>query len=194
MEVMYIRSARCYDPKTKSIVFGNNQPCTVENQKAAHGGEEKYCELLYEFCHNMAAYKTDNSEYTLFTAICIFSGESLLIKFRYYLKFGNLPLTWGCTKALHYGSRCGKHFMKIMILFNQILYGVVKVKAKGVHLSVQNYGLLTISWKGRFWGIITKYVPSLNPQFSMTFVYLNESTSCTFSIHISFILSRTTRP
>lgn len=73
MEVMYIRSARCYDPKTKSIVFGNNQPCTMENQKAAHGGEGKYCELLYEFCHNMAAYKTDNSEYTLFTAICIFS-------------------------------------------------------------------------------------------------------------------------
>ncbi|RUS82889.1 hypothetical protein EGW08_009354 [Elysia chlorotica] len=73
MEVMYIRSARCYDPKTKSIVFGNDQPCTVENQKAAHGGEGKYCELLYEFCHNMAAFNTDNSEYTLFTAICIFS-------------------------------------------------------------------------------------------------------------------------
>ncbi|GFO36127.1 ecdysone receptor [Plakobranchus ocellatus] len=73
MEVMYIRSARCYDMKTQAIVFGNNQPCTLTNQKAAHGGEGKYCELLYEFCHNMASFKTDNSEYTLFTAICIFS-------------------------------------------------------------------------------------------------------------------------
>ena len=91
---MYIRSARCYDLKTKSIVFGNNQPCTVENQKAAHGGEGKYCELLYEFCHNMAAFKTDNSEYTLFTAICIFSGIGLSLISKYTFVFVTSVYIW----------------------------------------------------------------------------------------------------
>ncbi|BFZ01309.1 hypothetical protein BsWGS_04348 [Bradybaena similaris] len=70
-EVMSIRAARCYDIESRSIVFGNGQPCTVENMKAA--GQGRYCELLYEFCHNMASYKTDNAEYAMFTAICIFS-------------------------------------------------------------------------------------------------------------------------
>ncbi|CAG5131205.1 unnamed protein product, partial [Candidula unifasciata] len=70
-EVMSIRAARCYDIESRSIVFGNGQPCTVDNMKAA--GQGRYCELLYEFCHNMASYKTDNAEYAMFTAICIFS-------------------------------------------------------------------------------------------------------------------------
>lgn len=70
-EVMSIRAARCYDLESQSIVFGNGQPCTVDNMKAAGLGH--YAELLYEFCHNMASIKTDNAEYALFTAICIFS-------------------------------------------------------------------------------------------------------------------------
>ncbi|BFZ01312.1 hypothetical protein BsWGS_04350 [Bradybaena similaris] len=70
-EVMSIRAARCYDIESRSIVFGNGQPCTVETMKAA--GQDCYCKLLYEFCHNMASYKTDNAEYAMLTAICIFS-------------------------------------------------------------------------------------------------------------------------
>uniref|UniRef100_A0A182ZWX8 NR LBD domain-containing protein n=1 Tax=Biomphalaria glabrata TaxID=6526 RepID=A0A182ZWX8_BIOGL len=70
-EVMTIRAARCYDLESRCIVFGNGQPCSVDNMKAAGLGH--YAELLFEFCHNMASVKTDNAEYTLFTAICIFS-------------------------------------------------------------------------------------------------------------------------
>ena len=43
--------------------------------QAAHAGLGSYCEMLYDFCYNMAAYKTDHTEYALLTAICIFSGE-----------------------------------------------------------------------------------------------------------------------
>lgn len=71
-EVMSIRSARCYDLESQAIILGNGQPCTLENMKAASLGH--YSELLYEFCHNMASFKTDNAEYALVTAICIFSG------------------------------------------------------------------------------------------------------------------------
>ncbi|KAH9492466.1 hypothetical protein Btru_029169 [Bulinus truncatus] len=70
-EVMTIRAARCYDLESQCVVFANGQPCSLENMKAAGLGH--YAELLFEFCHNMAISKTDNAEYTLFTAICIFS-------------------------------------------------------------------------------------------------------------------------
>ncbi|CAG5128467.1 unnamed protein product, partial [Candidula unifasciata] len=72
-EVMSIRAARCYDLESCAIIFGNGQPCTVDNMKAA--GQGRYSELLYEFCHNMASDKTDNAEYAIFTAICIFSDR-----------------------------------------------------------------------------------------------------------------------
>lgn len=71
-EVMSIRAARCYDLESRAIIFGNGQPCTLENMKAV--GQGRYCELMYEFCHNMASARTDNAEYAIFTAICIFSG------------------------------------------------------------------------------------------------------------------------
>ncbi|XP_059152482.1 ecdysone receptor-like isoform X2 [Physella acuta] len=70
-EVMSIRAARCYDIESRAIVFANGQPCVVDNMKAAGFGH--YAELLFELCHNLASYRTDNAEYALFTAICIFS-------------------------------------------------------------------------------------------------------------------------
>ncbi|XP_005101764.3 ecdysone receptor [Aplysia californica] len=72
-EVMSIRAARCYDLQSKCIIFANGQPCSLQNMKAAHAGLGNYCERLFEFCHNMASCKTDNAEYALLTAICIFS-------------------------------------------------------------------------------------------------------------------------
>ncbi|XP_025093973.1 ecdysone receptor-like isoform X4 [Pomacea canaliculata] len=70
-EVMAIRAARCYDAASRSIVFANGQPCTLENMLAT--GLGKYAELIYEFCHNMAVMQTDNTEYVLLTVISIFS-------------------------------------------------------------------------------------------------------------------------
>lgn len=69
---MAIRAARCYDAASRSIVFANGQPCTLENMLAT--GLGKYAELIYEFCHNMAVMQTDNTEYVLLTVISIFSG------------------------------------------------------------------------------------------------------------------------
>ncbi|KAH3721308.1 hypothetical protein DPMN_064228 [Dreissena polymorpha] len=71
-EVMAIRAARCYDLKTQTIVLANGMPCNIENMMAA-GGTEEYWKLVFQFCHALAENQTDNTEYALFTAICIFS-------------------------------------------------------------------------------------------------------------------------
>ena len=67
-----IRAARCYDLETGAIVFANGRPCTLENMLATGLGD--YARLIYEFCRNMAVMETDNAEYSLMTAISIFSG------------------------------------------------------------------------------------------------------------------------
>ncbi|WAQ94226.1 ECR-like protein [Mya arenaria] len=71
-EVMAIRAARCYDLASRTIVLANGTPCSVENMMAA-GGSEAYWKLVFQFCHALADSQTDNTEYALFTAICIFS-------------------------------------------------------------------------------------------------------------------------
>lgn len=43
----------------------------------AAGGSEEYWKLVYQFCHALAENQTDNTEYALFTAICIFSGMKI---------------------------------------------------------------------------------------------------------------------
>ena len=73
-EVMAIRAARCYDLKSRTIVLANGTPCSHDNMLAA-GGSEEYWKLVYQFCHALADNQTDNTEYALFTAICIFSGK-----------------------------------------------------------------------------------------------------------------------
>ncbi|KAK6165898.1 hypothetical protein SNE40_022715 [Patella caerulea] len=77
-EVMAIRAARCYDLDTQCIVFANGVPCTLENMKATGMGH--YAELTYQFCHNMALMQTDNAEYSLLTAISIFSERPGIIE------------------------------------------------------------------------------------------------------------------
>lgn len=77
-EVMAIRAARCYDLKTRTIVLANGTPCSEDNMLAA-GGSEEYWKLVYQFCHALAEIQTDNTEYALFTAICIFSGNLILL-------------------------------------------------------------------------------------------------------------------
>ncbi|WAQ94198.1 ECR-like protein [Mya arenaria] len=73
-EVMAIRAARCYDLASRTIVLANGTPCSVENMMAA-GGSEAYWKLVFQFCHALADSQTDNTEYALFTAICIFSDQ-----------------------------------------------------------------------------------------------------------------------
>lgn len=73
-EVMAIRAARCYDLTTKTIVLANGVPCSIDNMMAA-GGSVEYWKLVFQFCHALAENTTDNTEYALFTAICIFSDR-----------------------------------------------------------------------------------------------------------------------
>ncbi|KAJ8314271.1 hypothetical protein KUTeg_008832 [Tegillarca granosa] len=73
-EVMAVRASRCYDPSTKSIVLANGIPLTVDNMKAT-GQPAEYTELVFKFCQDMSVLNTDNAEYALFTAICIFSAD-----------------------------------------------------------------------------------------------------------------------
>ncbi|XP_045169068.1 ecdysone receptor-like isoform X2 [Mercenaria mercenaria] len=71
-EVMAIRAARCYDLQTATIVLANGTPCSLDNMIAA-GGSTEYWKQVFNFCHALADARTDNTEYALFTAICIFS-------------------------------------------------------------------------------------------------------------------------
>lgn len=73
-EVMAIRAARCYDLNTRTIVLANGTPCSLENMIAA-GGSTEYWKQVFNFCHALANHRTDNTEYALFTAICIFSDR-----------------------------------------------------------------------------------------------------------------------
>ena len=73
---MAIRAARCYDLSTKTIVLANGVPCSIDNMMAA-GGSAEYWKLVFQFCQALAENQTDNTEYALFTAICIFSGKAI---------------------------------------------------------------------------------------------------------------------
>lgn len=70
---MMLRMARCYDAKSDSIMFANNQPYTRDSYYLAGMGET--VDDLLRFCRNMYAMKVDNAEYALLTAIVIFSGK-----------------------------------------------------------------------------------------------------------------------
>lgn len=76
---MMLRTARKYDMKTDSIVFANNQPYTRENYRSACMGDS--ADSIFHFCRNMCVLKVDNAEYALLTAIVIFSGKYLGVKY-----------------------------------------------------------------------------------------------------------------
>lgn len=76
-EVMMLRCSRKYDIKTDSIVYANNQPYTRENYRSASIGE--FADALFNFCRSTCILKVDNAEYSLLTAIIIFSGEFLFL-------------------------------------------------------------------------------------------------------------------
>lgn len=70
-EVTTLRAARCYDPKNRTIVFMTGIPVTQENMSAL--GIKNYAEVAFGFFHSLSQLCTDNTEYALLTAICIFS-------------------------------------------------------------------------------------------------------------------------
>lgn len=74
---MMLRCSRKYDIKTDSIVYANNQPYTRENYRSASIGD--FADALFNFCRSMCVLKVDNAEYSLLTAIIIFSGKLLVV-------------------------------------------------------------------------------------------------------------------
>ena len=54
-------------------MYANNQPYTRENYRSASIGE--FADALFNFCRSTCVLKVDNAEYSLLTAIIIFSGE-----------------------------------------------------------------------------------------------------------------------
>lgn len=70
---MMLRCSRKYDIKTDSVVYANNQPYTRENYRSASVGDS--ADSLFNFCRNLCILKVDNAEYSLITAIVIFSGK-----------------------------------------------------------------------------------------------------------------------
>jgi ecdysone receptor len=72
-EVMMLRCARRYDPKTDSILFANNSSYTRETYRIAGLGDT--VDSIFRFGKTLCQMKIDNAEYALLTAIDIFSGE-----------------------------------------------------------------------------------------------------------------------
>ncbi|GAB1600863.1 ecdysone receptor-like [Argonauta hians] len=72
-EVTTLRASRCYDSKTKTIVFMTGIPVTKENLKAL--GISSYADVAFTFFQSLVNLCVDNAEYALLTAICIFSDR-----------------------------------------------------------------------------------------------------------------------
>ncbi|XP_014782877.1 ecdysone receptor [Octopus bimaculoides] len=72
-EVTTLRASRCYDYKTKTIVFMTGIPVTKENLKSL--GVNNYAEVAFTFFQSLVNLCVDNAEYALLTAICIFSDR-----------------------------------------------------------------------------------------------------------------------
>lgn len=72
---MMLRMARRYDAVSDSILFANNRSYTRDSYKMA--GMAEIIEDLLHFCRQMFTMNVDNVEYSLLTAIVIFSGRLL---------------------------------------------------------------------------------------------------------------------
>ena len=69
---MTLRTARRYDLDTDTVIFGNGVPFSRDSMKL--GGLQEWVDSMFAFCRKMAILGVDNAEYSLITAICIFSG------------------------------------------------------------------------------------------------------------------------
>lgn len=77
-EVMMLRMARRYDKNSDSILFVNNQSFTTDRYSKV--GLDHIAEDLLHFCRQMFYLQVDNVEYSLLTAIVIFSDRPGLEK------------------------------------------------------------------------------------------------------------------
>ena len=75
---MMLRMARRYDAISDSILFANNRSYTRDSYKMA--GMSDTIEDLLHFCRQMYSMGVDNVEYSLLTAIVIFSDRPGLEK------------------------------------------------------------------------------------------------------------------
>jgi len=75
---MMLRMARRYDANTDSILFVNNQSYTSD--RYVNLGLTDIADDLLHFCRQMFALQVDNVEYSLLTAIVIFSDRPGLEK------------------------------------------------------------------------------------------------------------------
>jgi len=67
-----LRTARRFDPETNTVVFGDGKPFTQTCM--AFGGLQGFVDSMFDFSRSMASLAVDNAEYSLLTALCIFSG------------------------------------------------------------------------------------------------------------------------
>ena len=71
-----LRTARRYDPETNTVVFGDGTPFTSTSM--AFGGLQGYVDIMFDFSKGMSSLFVDNAEYSLLTAMCIFSCEFII--------------------------------------------------------------------------------------------------------------------
>ena len=73
---MMIRTARRYDPATRSIVYSNND--TFDNSAYDNVGLRN--DQLFQFCKKVAKLSLDDAEFALLTAIAVFSDRETIME------------------------------------------------------------------------------------------------------------------
>jgi hypothetical protein len=75
---MVLRTSRRYNPEVDEVIFGDGTPVTRDSLCIA-GLTRSYVNDMFQFSQKMSLLGVDNAEYSLLTAICIFSGKLLLV-------------------------------------------------------------------------------------------------------------------
>lgn len=87
-EVLMLKTAKRYDPKSDVIVLGNQTTSWSYTRDAyKQAGMGTATDAIFEFAKSMAKMRVDGVEYALLTAISIFSGEPANLILRASLRF-----------------------------------------------------------------------------------------------------------
>jgi len=100
---MMLRTARRFDPRSNTVIFGDGTP--FNRSSLAFGGLKDYVNCMFDFSVGMSRMAVDNTEYALLTAICIFSGWIIRLDYLLgYLLFVVFIIIWQVIRHCEYQS------------------------------------------------------------------------------------------
>jgi ecdysone receptor len=113
-----LRTARRYDPETNTVVFGDGTPFTSTSM--AFGGLQGYVDIMFDFSKGMSSLFVDNAEYSLLTAMCIFSSRPGLVEpqrvDRLQEVYADVLMAYVKRRRSHCRNFLAKLLMKLVVL------------------------------------------------------------------------------